>query len=400
MKKIFVLLFLLIVAIGAAQNGISYQAVLLNPNGEQLPGADNSKIPLVNSSICLRFSIAASSGGTPEYQETITTKTDPFGMVNVTIGTGNPTPGSPSFSTISWGTGPKNLKMELDLTGLCTSFITVSDQPFTSVPFALYALNSGSGGGSSTTTLTGDVSGSGTGTVATSIANNVITSTKILDGEISNIDINSSAAIDFTKLNIQKSNILGLGIVKADFGLGNVDNTSDANKPISTAAQTALNAKAPLISPTFTGTIALNGPTTVSGANTFTVETGNTVLGGTLNAGASTLASAVVTNDITVGGKVNVKEIVDSSSNRFDSSGNTEITINSMSGRFKMPTSNTSIKVNNTNVKSNSIILCTITKNIYNSTNYIISVDAFTDYFTLKLSSGPNDLFVNFLIIN
>lgn len=33
------------------------------------------------------------------------------------------------------------------------------------------------------------------------------------------------------------------GIVKGDVGLGNVDNTSDANKPISTATQTALNAK-------------------------------------------------------------------------------------------------------------------------------------------------------------
>jgi hypothetical protein len=33
-------------------------------------------------------------------------------------------------------------------------------------------------------------------------------------------------------------------LVKADVGLGNVDNTSDANKPISTATQTALNGKA------------------------------------------------------------------------------------------------------------------------------------------------------------
>lgn len=32
-------------------------------------------------------------------------------------------------------------------------------------------------------------------------------------------------------------------LVKGDVGLGNVDNTSDANKPISTATQTALNAK-------------------------------------------------------------------------------------------------------------------------------------------------------------
>jgi len=34
---------------------------------------------------------------------------------------------------------------------------------------------------------------------------------------------------------------------KADIGLGNVDNTSDANKPISTAMQTALNGKEPTI---------------------------------------------------------------------------------------------------------------------------------------------------------
>jgi hypothetical protein len=57
------------------------------------------------------------------------------------------------------------------------------------------------------------------------------------------------------------------GLVKSDVGLGNVDNTSDANKPISTATQTALDNKlasataattyAPLASPTFTGTVVL-----------------------------------------------------------------------------------------------------------------------------------------------
>lgn len=35
-------------------------------------------------------------------------------------------------------------------------------------------------------------------------------------------------------------------LVKGDVGLGNVDNTSDANKPVSTAQQAALDAKAPL----------------------------------------------------------------------------------------------------------------------------------------------------------
>jgi hypothetical protein len=37
-----------------------------------------------------------------------------------------------------------------------------------------------------------------------------------------------------------------LALVKGDVGLGNVDNTSDANKPVSSATQTALDAKQPL----------------------------------------------------------------------------------------------------------------------------------------------------------
>lgn len=43
---------------------------------------------------------------------------------------------------------------------------------------------------------------------------------------------------------------------KSDVGLSSVDNTSDVSKPVSTAQQTALNLKAPLASPTFTGTVS------------------------------------------------------------------------------------------------------------------------------------------------
>ena len=45
------------------------------------------------------------------------------------------------------------------------------------------------------------------------------------------------------------------GITSTMVGLGNVDNTSDANKPVSTATQTALDLKAPSANPTFTGTV-------------------------------------------------------------------------------------------------------------------------------------------------
>lgn len=51
-------------------------------------------------------------------------------------------------------------------------------------------------------------------------------------------------ARDFTILNLD---LTGLGLTKSSVGLGNVDNTSDLNKPISNATQTALNNKEPLI---------------------------------------------------------------------------------------------------------------------------------------------------------
>ncbi|HEX6824740.1 MAG TPA: hypothetical protein VF077_00375 [Nitrospiraceae bacterium] len=45
------------------------------------------------------------------------------------------------------------------------------------------------------------------------------------------------------------------GVTKGMVGLGNVDNTSDASKPVSTDTQAVLDTKAPLDSPQFTGTV-------------------------------------------------------------------------------------------------------------------------------------------------
>ncbi len=55
-------------------------------------------------------------------------------------------------------------------------------------------------------------------------------------------------------------------VTKAQVGLGNADNTRDLDKPVSTATQAALDLKAPLASPTFTGVPA--GPTASTGTNT------------------------------------------------------------------------------------------------------------------------------------
>lgn len=97
-------------------------------------------------------------------------------------------------------------------------------------------------------------------------SDNSVTSAKIVDGAIVNADINASAAIAQSKIANLTSD-LGLkaplaspaftgtptGITKAHVGLGNVDNTSDASKPISTLTQTALNAKVGSPNSTVTG---------------------------------------------------------------------------------------------------------------------------------------------------
>ena len=72
------------------------------------------------------------------------------------------------------------------------------------------------------------------------------------------------------------------GITKSMVGLGNVDNTSDANKPVSTAQQSALDLKANLASPTFTGTVTLP-----SGTVTSTMIADGTIVNADINASAA-----------------------------------------------------------------------------------------------------------------
>lgn len=54
------------------------------------------------------------------------------------------------------------------------------------------------------------------------------------------------------------------GITKSMIGLSSVDDTSDASKPISTAAATALALKAPSASPSFTGSVSFTGASSVN----------------------------------------------------------------------------------------------------------------------------------------
>ncbi len=62
----------------AQVNGISYQAVIMSPDGKALPGKNQASAPLANQEICLKFSFKTGIGttGVVEYEETHVIETD------------------------------------------------------------------------------------------------------------------------------------------------------------------------------------------------------------------------------------------------------------------------------------------------------------------------------------
>lgn len=138
-KQIFLCLsFLLSGSLFAqAPSGINYQALARSSNGN----------PMANKTIGVRLSIlAGSASGTSDYVEKHSVSTNQFGLFNLIIGGGTAQTGT--FSSINWGGGSKFLKVEID-TNNGNNFTTLSSTQMMSVPYALYAEKSGSGGSGS-----------------------------------------------------------------------------------------------------------------------------------------------------------------------------------------------------------------------------------------------------------
>ncbi len=135
MKKIYYLALLLFVSIAAfsqSQNYMSYQAVIRN----------SSNNLIANQAVGMRISVLQGSvGGTEVYAETQTPTSNINGLVTLEIGNGTPTTGT--YNAINWATGPYFIKTETDPTG-GNSYTIVGVSQLMSVPYALYALNSGS----------------------------------------------------------------------------------------------------------------------------------------------------------------------------------------------------------------------------------------------------------------
>jgi hypothetical protein len=80
-------------------------------------------------------------------------------------------------------------------------------------------------------------------------------------------------------------------VTKLQVGLGNADDTSDINKPVSTAHQAALNLKADLASPTFTG--VPKAPTAITGDNSDQIATNKFVLANMASAGLADMSKTM-----------------------------------------------------------------------------------------------------------
>lgn len=115
-----------------APQKMTFQAVVRNA----------SDALISNSNVGMRISILqGSANGTAVYIENHTPTTNINGLATLEIGGGTVTTGV--FSSIDWATGPYFLKTETDPAG-GTSYTVTGTSQLLSVPYALYAANSGS----------------------------------------------------------------------------------------------------------------------------------------------------------------------------------------------------------------------------------------------------------------
>ncbi len=119
-------------AFSQVQDAMSYQAVIRNSSNELVK----------NQNVGMRFSILKGSAtGTVVYSETQTQTTNANGLITVKIGAGNLVSGS--YATINWGADTYFIKIETDPNG-STNYTVTGTSQLLSVPYALYAKNSGS----------------------------------------------------------------------------------------------------------------------------------------------------------------------------------------------------------------------------------------------------------------
>jgi carbon monoxide dehydrogenase subunit G len=142
-------------------------------------------------------------------------------------------------------------------------------------------------------------------------------------GDVSGNDA-SFNVVDIHTLNLTTS------LTKSDVGLGNVDNTTDVGKPVSTAQQTALDLKANLAGPTFTGKVTMSDVSANDGSFNMVDIAALKVNGVSITQNGSGGASLNINSDISI----NAIDAQDASFNTLRTSGTMSL------GGHILPTSN------------------------------------------------------------
>ncbi|MFM7628814.1 MAG: hypothetical protein ACKO44_04795 [Algoriphagus sp.] len=135
MKKVFLaLMALLLTSLAWAQapQKMSYQAIIRTA----------SNVVVASSPVGIKISIVSTSpSGTVVYSERHSKTTNANGLLSLEIGGGIALSGN--FSAIDWGNGPYFIKTETDPSG-GSNYSIVGSTELLSVPYALYAVKSGS----------------------------------------------------------------------------------------------------------------------------------------------------------------------------------------------------------------------------------------------------------------
>ncbi len=222
-KLLLCFVFISMISVNSiAQTGLNFQGVARGSNN----------VILASQQISLRLSVLQGSAlGDAEYIETRKVITNAQGLFAVVIGDADAISTVGNFNTINWKNTPKFLKIEMDAAA-GNNFITIGTTQFQYVAYAQYA--------------------------------------KTVDAE------NMLGVLPISKGGTGLSSIAAL---KSALSIDKINNTADADKPISTKTQAALD----LISTTLTDTISLSNRINLK-ANASDVNIITTTLGAKLNA--------------------------------------------------------------------------------------------------------------------
>ncbi|OGR66587.1 MAG: hypothetical protein A2X31_04510 [Elusimicrobia bacterium GWB2_63_22] len=256
-------------ALAAVPELINFQGKLTDPAGTAITGS----VPMV-----FKF-YAAASGGASLWSETQNVTPDSDGIYSVMLGL--VTPFGIPFSNAYW----------LGVTVGADSEMLPRYRVVSSA-YSLYSLNSATAAYSVNSGTAAWAQGAAWASITSKPAAGAAS-----DGYLTSVDWN----IFNGKLSASGDGSLLTGITAGQLNLGSVNNTSDADKPVSTLQQAALNLKANLAGATFSGNIFAGnlagtntGDQTAVSGNAGTVTNGVYTVGDQTIGGIKTFSSAIV----------------------------------------------------------------------------------------------------------